>query len=143
MNQTSGIGFNLASRQTSTLDRLTSDGAEALGSPEELIAMALAGCFSMSLSQVLEQLGFAPERIETSAEVTLGSGEDRVAITSIRLECVARVADIDAARFQELAHLTKKDCVVSRALAAISVELIATLCRPREGQEAKISGLSA
>lgn len=112
--------------------RLTStsspQGAEAAsGSPEELIGMAYAGCFSMSLSQQLAAAGFEPRRIDTSAEVHLGVSAARVGITEIRLSCDVDVDQIDNARFQEIAQLTKQTCVIGRALMAVPLTLTARL----------------
>ncbi len=92
--------------------------------PEELIAAAHAGCFSMKLSGVLEQAGTPPASIQTTAEVTMDSGT----ITKIRLVTRGTVPGIDAAAFQAAAEDAKENCPVSRALAAVPViELDAAL----------------
>jgi osmotically inducible protein OsmC len=96
--------------------------------PEELIAAAHAGCYSMALSGSLTRAGFPPERIGTSAKVHIEKGEAGFSITAIELETEATVPGIDDARFQELAQQTKDTCPVSKALAAVpSISVAATL----------------
>jgi lipoyl-dependent peroxiredoxin len=95
--------------------------------PEELIAAAHAGCFSMALSHGLAQAGHAPTRVSTEARVHLEKGDEGFSITLIELICEAVVPGIDDAAFQEQAEGAKKGCPVSRALSAIPIELKATL----------------
>ncbi|QQR72635.1 MAG: OsmC family protein [Holophagales bacterium] len=95
--------------------------------PEELIGAAHAGCFSMALSATLGRNGFAPERVATEARVHLVKQEAGFAITKIELHCEAKVPGIDEAKFQELAGAAKVGCPVSKALAAIEIELHAKL----------------
>jgi len=80
--------------------------------PEELIAAAHAGCFTMKLSFVLGAAGHEPSNIETSCAITLENG----AITSSHLTVKATVPGIDAAKFQECAEDAKANCPVSKAL---------------------------
>lgn len=80
--------------------------------PEELIAAAHAGCFSMKLSFVLGGAGFAPEKIETTCTITLGDG----VITNSHLTVKATVPGIDEAKFKECAENAKANCPVSKAL---------------------------
>ena len=80
--------------------------------PEELIAAAHAGCFSMKLSFVLGAAGFEPEKIETSAEVDLDNG----VIKSSHLNVKAKVPGITPEKFQEAAKDAKENCPVSKAL---------------------------
>lgn len=82
--------------------------------PEELIAAAHAGCFSMKLSFVLGNSGFTPDNIDTKCTVTLGDG----AITSSHLEVKAKVPGIDAAKFKEAAEEAKANCPISKSLTA-------------------------
>ena len=90
---------------------------EAAGTnPEELIGAAHAGCFSMFFAALLTDDGHAPESVETTAAVHLGAGPT---ITKIELDSRVKVAGVDEARFQELAAQAKKDCPVSKALAAV------------------------
>lgn len=93
---------------------------EAPGSnPEELIAAAHAGCFSMALSAGLTRAGFAPTRVHTNAKVHVDRVEGGFAITRIELDTEAQVPGIDNAKFQEEAEAAKKGCPVSKALAAV------------------------
>jgi osmotically inducible protein OsmC len=94
--------------------------------PEELIAAAHAGCFTMALSAELGNAGFTPEAIETTAVVTLDL-HDKPTITKIRLTTKAKVPNIDKAKFDEIADGAKKGCPVSRVLAAAEITLDATL----------------
>ena len=87
--------------------------------PEELIAAAHAGCFSMALSLILGQGGNDPESIQTQAKVTLRNLDGVPTITKVALSTRARVPGIDEAAFQEAATAAKESCVVSRALGAI------------------------
>ena len=80
--------------------------------PEELIAAAHAGCFTMKLSFLLSELGFKPEIIETKAEVTVESG----VISHSHLNVKANVPDITRQKFEECATIAKDTCPVSRAL---------------------------
>lgn len=102
-------------------------GDEKGTNPEELLAVAHAGCFSMALSAVLGKAGFTPTKIETRAEVTMEPGMDPgPTVTGVLLIVTASVPDITAAQFDELAHAAKAGCVISRALA-VRVSLEASL----------------
>jgi lipoyl-dependent peroxiredoxin len=94
--------------------------------PEELIAAAHAGCFTMALSAQLTNAGFIPDSIETSARVTLDV-HDKPTITKIHLTTKAKIPNIDKAKFDELAGNAKSGCPVSRVLAAAQISLDATL----------------
>jgi lipoyl-dependent peroxiredoxin len=78
--------------------------------PEELVASAHAGCFSMKLSFVLGAAGFTPDSIETKCTITLDSG----AITSSHLEVKASVPGIDADKFAEAAAEAKANCRIPK-----------------------------
>ena len=95
--------------------------------PEELIAAAHAGCFSMAFANGLAKAGFEPESIRTTAKVFLEMGPDGFGISRIELECIGNVPNIDDAGFQEHARQAKGGCPVSKALAATPIELKATL----------------
>ncbi len=96
--------------------------------PEELIAAAHAGCFSMALSGELGRAGHSAESVETTATVHLDKQEEGFGITRIELDTRARVPGIEDSEFQQLAEGAKKGCPVSRALAAVdSIELRASL----------------
>ena len=95
--------------------------------PEELIGAAHAGCFSMALSATLGRAGFAPTRIATTAKVHLLKNDTGFVIPTIDLETEAEIPNIDAAKFQELAHVAKETCPVSKALAGVEIKLTAKL----------------
>ena len=101
---------------------------EGAGSnPEELLAAAHAGCYSMALSHGLAMAGHTPTRVSTTAEVSLAAVANLPTITTIALVCEAEVPGIDEAKFQEIAEATKSGCPVSRALAGPEITLQATL----------------
>jgi lipoyl-dependent peroxiredoxin len=96
--------------------------------PEELIAAAHAGCFSMALSGELVNLGHTPDSVETEATVHLDKVEDGFAIKRIDLRTRVTAPDVSDADFQQAAEAAKKGCPVSQALAAVeSIELDAQL----------------
>jgi lipoyl-dependent peroxiredoxin len=96
--------------------------------PEELIAAAHAGCFSMALSAELGRAGHDPQSVETAATVHLDKQEEGFAIKRIELSTRARVPGISEDEFQQVAEGAKKGCPVSQALAAVeSIELDAQL----------------
>ena len=102
-------------------------GDETGTNPEELLAAAHAGCFSMALCAVLGRAGFTPTRIETRAEATMEPGMDPgPTITGVKLIVSAKVPGIDAAKFQQIAEAAKAGCVISRALS-VPVSLEAAL----------------
>ncbi|GAA6732567.1 MULTISPECIES: OsmC family protein [unclassified Thermus] len=87
--------------------------------PEELIAAAHAGCFSMALAASLEREGFTPKRVSTEARVHLEMVEGRPTLTRIELLTEAEVPGISPEKFQEIAQAAKEGCPVSRALAGV------------------------
>jgi len=95
--------------------------------PEELIAAAHAGCFSMALASGLAKAGHPPTRVDTTAAVHLEKGDAGFSISRIDLRTQAEVPGIDQAAFAEQAEAAKKGCPVSRALAAVEITLDATL----------------
>jgi osmotically inducible protein OsmC len=96
--------------------------------PEELIAAAHAGCFSMALSGELGRAGHEPESVETEARVHLEQVEGGFAIKRIELRTRASVPGIDDDEFQKHANAAKEGCPVSQALAAVeSIEVDAEL----------------
>jgi len=94
--------------------------------PEELIGAALAGCFSMALTAALEKNGTKPRNVKTTAEVCLEKDGEGFSIKSIELVTEAAVNGVDAAKFEEIAQETKKQCPVSKALAGTTITLRAT-----------------
>lgn len=98
--------------------------------PEELIASAHAGCFSMAFSAGLSKAGFTPTSVKTQATVHLEKVGEGFGITRIDLDCTAQVPGIDEKTFQEQAEGAKKGCPVSRALGAVpDIRLTATLVK--------------
>lgn len=95
--------------------------------PEELIAAAHAGCFSMSLAHELSEAGHVPTSVDTTATVTLSKAEDGWAISRVDLVTEADVEGVDEADFQSIAEGAKAGCPVSKALAALEITLQATL----------------
>ncbi|GGA70879.1 osmotically inducible protein OsmC [Edaphobacter acidisoli] len=101
--------------------------ADGVGTnPEELIAAAHAGCFTMALSAQFTQAGFTADSIETTAVLTLDQ-TGTPTITKIHLTTTAKVPGIDKAKFDELAHNAEVGCPVSRVLKAATITLDATL----------------
>jgi osmotically inducible protein OsmC len=94
--------------------------------PEELIAAAHAGCFSMALSAQLGTMGLTPERIATTASVSLEKVGDGFAITAVHLTVNAKVPGADRAAFQDAATGAKTGCPVSKVLNA-TITMDATL----------------
>ena len=86
--------------------------------PEELIAAAHAGCFSMALSAQLGEAGLRAEEIRTSAAVTLEKLGDGFAITAVHLDLVAKVPGADQEAFDAAANKAKAGCPVSKVLNA-------------------------
>ncbi|MQT12410.1 OsmC family protein [Segnochrobactrum spirostomi] len=95
--------------------------------PEELIAAAHAGCFSMALSAALTEAGHPPERIHTDATIHFGPSGGGFSITRVDLATEASVPGIDADTFAKIAADAKANCPVSKALAALEIHLDAKL----------------
>jgi osmotically inducible protein OsmC len=96
--------------------------------PEELIAAAHAGCFSMALSSALEKAGHPATRIETRAAVSLEMVDGAPKITRSVLDVRGKVDGVDQAAFQQAAEGAKKNCPVSKALQGnVEITLVAKL----------------
>ena len=95
--------------------------------PEELIAAAHAGCFSMQLSGLLGAAGHDPESVETTATVHLDKVEEGFKIARIDLNATAHVPGIDEGEFQRHVEEAKKICPVSQALRAVEITASAEL----------------
>ena len=96
--------------------------------PEELIAAAHSGCFTMALSLILGEAGFTATQMDTSAEVTLESVEGGFAITAVHLVLKAKVPGADKQTFEKLVNAAKLGCPVSKLLKAeitLDAELLA------------------
>lgn len=86
--------------------------------PEELLAAAHAGCFTMALSLFLTEEGAGVQELATTADVTLEQKDGGFTITSVRLHVTGKVTGADAARFQALAQKAKENCPLSKVLKA-------------------------
>jgi osmotically inducible protein OsmC len=86
--------------------------------PEELIAAAHAGCFTMALAFALQREGFTPEELSTEAAVSLDQDGPGFKISKSALTLRAKVPGLSEAKFQELAEAAEKTCPVSRVLNA-------------------------
>lgn len=86
--------------------------------PEELIAAAHAGCFSMALSAQFTEAGITVDSIKTSAAVTLDKVDGGFAITAVHLDLTAKIPGIDRTRFETIANQAKTGCPVSKVLNA-------------------------
>lgn len=95
--------------------------------PEELIAAAHAGCFSMAFAAGLGKAGFNPNRVHTTAKVHLNKVGEGFEINKIELETEADIPNIDEATFQKEAEAAKKGCPVSKVLAGAEITLKAVL----------------
>lgn len=95
--------------------------------PEELIAAAHAGCFSMAFSSDLAKAGFPPTKVETTAKVHLEKVGNGFSITRINLDTVGQVPGISEGQFMEIAEAAKKGCPVSRLLTGAEITVNARL----------------
>ena len=95
--------------------------------PEELLGAAHAACFSMALAAGLGGAGFKPQKVSTTAKVTVEKVGEGFKITRIHLTTEASVPNIDPAKFQQIANATKTGCPISQALASVPMELDAKL----------------
>jgi lipoyl-dependent peroxiredoxin len=86
--------------------------------PEELIAAAHAGCFSMALSAQLGSAGITPESIETTAAVTLEKTDAGFTVTKVHLDVAAKIPGANQAAFDTAAQNAKAGCPISRLLNA-------------------------
>lgn len=94
--------------------------------PEELIAAAHAGCFSMALSAQLTNAGHPPDSVRTKATVTMDKTDAGFTVTGVHLDVTARVPGIDQAGFDKAANDAKNGCPISRLLKA-DITMTATL----------------
>jgi osmotically inducible protein OsmC len=100
--------------------------------PEELIAAAHAGCFTMALTYALGNAGHTPQLIRTRARVHLGTTAAGPTITRIELETEGEIAGLGDREFHAFAEAAKKGCLVSRALAGVpDITVTATLVESR------------
>lgn len=97
-------------------------GDEKGTNPEELIAAAHAGCFTMALSAKLSEAGFPPTSLDTRADVDL-SMDGGPQLSQIRLKLKAVVPGLDETKFRAIAEDAKENCPVSKALSAVPISL--------------------
>ena len=107
--------------------RFVSEDGKAGTNPEELIAAAHAGCFTMALSFMLDKAGFTATELKTEAIVSIEMVVDHFEIKSVHLELVGEVPGITEDKFSELAKEAKANCPISQALKAIEITLTAKL----------------
>lgn len=103
--------------------RFGDETGKAGTNPEELIAAAHAGCFTMALSFALARAGFTAELLETEALVEVTPSEAGFSITGITLKLKAQVPGVSADQFSELAAGAKANCPISKALSAVPITL--------------------
>ncbi|MBL7774507.1 MAG: OsmC family protein [Saprospiraceae bacterium] len=124
LNGPSGV---LADTPYSAKARFQNEDGKAGTNPEELIAAAHAGCYIMALSFGLSGAGFTAEELNCSATIHMEKGDAGWGFAKISLQLEARVPGISADQFMELANKAKAGCPVSKALAAVPIELEARL----------------
>jgi lipoyl-dependent peroxiredoxin len=93
--------------------------------PEQLIAAALAACFTMAVANILSTAGHPPESVRTNADLRLRNIDGAPTLARIDLDVEGRLADVDQQQFQRYADDAKTTCPVSRALAGIP-EIVVT-----------------
>jgi osmotically inducible protein OsmC len=107
--------------------RFQSEDGKAGTNPEELIAAAHSGCFTMAFSAQLSNAGFDPTELKTVATVSIEKQEPGWTVTNIHLDVQGKVPGVSAEQFQTLAENAKKGCPISRALAATNITMTAKL----------------
>ena len=129
---TEGSGqVELSSSKVGTFDvsfpKRAADDADGTTSPEELVAAAHSSCYSMALTSLIGKAGGTTESLDVTADVTLGPDpEGGNKITGIKLTVRGEAGGIDEATFLDLAAQAKAGCPISKALAAVDIELEAT-----------------
>ena len=96
--------------------RFTSEDGKAGTNPEELIAAAHAGCFTMALSAQLTNANHEPTKLSTNAVVSIEKQEAGWTVTGIHLDVTGKVPGVTGEQFQTLAENAKKGCPISRLL---------------------------
>ncbi|MCY7356894.1 MAG: OsmC family peroxiredoxin [Rudanella sp.] len=112
----SAFGGVLDNTPFSFKTRFQSEDGKDGTNPEELLAAAHAGCFTMAVGGSLGRAGFTPDSLETSSVLTMDT--DTLTITAVELTIKGRVPGLDADKFQEIAEDAKANCIISRALSA-------------------------
>jgi lipoyl-dependent peroxiredoxin len=107
--------------------RARMEDVERSTNPEELIGAGEAGCFTMSLANLLSEAGHPPDDLRTTARVRLEQLDTGFTLTRIELQTVGQVPGIDEATFTKLAEEAKATCPISRALAGTEITVEASL----------------
>lgn len=107
--------------------RFASEDGKAGTNPEELIAAAHAGCFTMALSFQITNAGHEPAELKTDAVVSIEKQDIGWTVTGIHLDVTGKVPGVSAEQFQTLAENAKKGCPISRALSATPITMTAKL----------------
>lgn len=97
--------------------RFVDESGKSGTNPEELIAAAHAGCFNQALSNILTEAGYVPDKLTTTAKVSLEKKESGFAITKSALNLEAEIPGIDETTFKDLTNKAKENCPVSKALS--------------------------
>ncbi|MGN8067774.1 OsmC family peroxiredoxin [Mucilaginibacter sp. 22184] len=121
------IGHGTLSTQSQVLDQtqysFNTRFAEGIGTnPEELLAASHAGCFTMALAYALSQQKFQPGELNTTAAVTLDMATGSISLIELELSATA-IEGLSFDGFQEIALQAKTNCVISKALAGVQIEL--------------------
>jgi len=124
LTSTSGV---LNNTPYSFATRFLSEDGKAGTNPEELIAAAHAGCFTMALTFQLSNAGFTPTELKTEADVQMRKEEAGFVISAIHLTVEGEVPNISEQQFLELANVAKENCPVSKALSALEISMSAKL----------------
>ena len=109
-------GSNALSNHPYSFGSRFEEQAKPGANPEELLAAAEAGCFTMALGAELSKAGHTPTELRTEATAEMQNEGGKWSITTIHLVTRGTVPGVDAAEFQRLAEATKQNCIVSRAL---------------------------
>jgi osmotically inducible protein OsmC len=106
--------------------------------PEELLAGAHAGCFTMAVAFGLQQAGFTATRLEAEAAVSIEPDGDHYRITRSELSLSAQIPGIDEARFQEIAGDAEKNCPISRLIACSAEVTLAAILEQEQDHSPKV-----
>lgn len=115
------------SQPYSAAARFNSEDGKAGTNPEELIAAAHGGCFTMALAFQLTNANFEPTELKTEATVSMEKQDAGWTITNIHLDVQGKVPNATPEKFEELANNAKKGCPISRALASTNITMSAKL----------------
>lgn len=99
--------------------------------PEDLIAAAHAGCYSMALSHLLNEEGETPQRVATSAEVSLGADGDGFSIAASKLKTTVLCPGLTREKLEKIATAAAENCPVSKALSGVEISVDAILMDER------------